>query len=228
VSADRDRLAAIRAEHERATHPDWRDVTTVGVLLAEIDRQERRWEGARKGLRHLMRQLRRADAERDRYRAAWQSARRRAAAYEVTDGLKSAVRVALEQHARADAAVAEAGALRDQTARLRAEVLREAADEIDATREGFPIAVWNGITWATAEMRRMAAAAPPADCPVPHRTTAEEDACDRAHGAANGGHSCCGHRESDHRVVMDGAGVFCAACQNAAWHPYRAENTEES
>jgi hypothetical protein len=221
VSADRDRLAAIRAELTEALQ---------GVEQALGERARYRFSGAevQAAADAVMPVIARLAAERDRYRAAWRSAQRRAAAYEVTDGLKSAVRVALEQHARADAAVAEAAALRDQTARLRAEVLREAADEIDATREGFPIAVWNGITWATAEMRRMAAAAPPADCPVPHRTTAEEDACDRAHGAANGGHSCCGHRESDHRVVMDGAGVFCAACQNAAWHPHRAENTEES
>lgn len=38
----------------------------------------------------------------------------------------------------------------------RAALLREAADRIDATREPFPIAVQNGITWATAELRRMA------------------------------------------------------------------------
>jgi uncharacterized coiled-coil DUF342 family protein len=40
VSADRDRLSQIRAEHERTTHPDWRDATTVGVLLTELDRAE--------------------------------------------------------------------------------------------------------------------------------------------------------------------------------------------
>ncbi|WP_432053690.1 hypothetical protein [Streptomyces sp. bgisy022] len=39
----------------------------------------------------------------------------------------------------------------------RAAVLRWAADRIDATRADFPIAVQNGITWATAEMRRHAA-----------------------------------------------------------------------
>jgi len=47
-----------------------------------------------------------------------------------------------------------------EIARLRADraaVLREAADRIDATRADFPIAVQNGITWATAEMRRHAA-----------------------------------------------------------------------
>jgi hypothetical protein len=42
----------------------------------------------------------------------------------------------------------------------RADVLREAADRIDQTREPFPIAVQNGITWATAELRRLAAEAP--------------------------------------------------------------------
>jgi hypothetical protein len=47
-----------------------------------------------------------------------------------------------------------------EIARLRADraaVLRWAADRIDATRADFPIAVQNGITWATAEMRRHAA-----------------------------------------------------------------------
>ena len=39
----------------------------------------------------------------------------------------------------------------------RAATLREEADRIDATRADFPIAVQNGITWATAEMRRHAA-----------------------------------------------------------------------
>ena len=39
----------------------------------------------------------------------------------------------------------------------RAAVLRVEADRIDATRAQFPIAVQNGITWATAELRRHAA-----------------------------------------------------------------------
>ncbi|MGN7136795.1 hypothetical protein [Streptomyces pseudogriseolus] len=39
----------------------------------------------------------------------------------------------------------------------RAATLREEADRIDATRADFPIAVQNGITWATAEIRRHAA-----------------------------------------------------------------------
>ncbi|MFF9758604.1 hypothetical protein ACF1G4_03385 [Streptomyces caelestis] len=42
----------------------------------------------------------------------------------------------------------------------RAAVLRAEADRIDATREDFPIAVRNGITWATAELRRHAAECP--------------------------------------------------------------------
>lgn len=49
---------------------------------------------------------------------------------------------------------------RDELKRLRvgrAAVLREEADRVDATRAGFPIAVQNGITWATAELRRHAA-----------------------------------------------------------------------
>lgn len=33
-----EREQQIRAEFERTTHPDWRDTTTVGVLLAELDR----------------------------------------------------------------------------------------------------------------------------------------------------------------------------------------------
>jgi len=36
--ADTDRLAAIRAEFERTTHPDWRDTTDFGWLLARVDR----------------------------------------------------------------------------------------------------------------------------------------------------------------------------------------------
>lgn len=39
----------------------------------------------------------------------------------------------------------------------RRAVLREEADRIDATRADFPIAVQNGIMWATAELRRHAA-----------------------------------------------------------------------
>lgn len=35
--ADTDRLAAIRAEFERTTHPDWRDTTDFGWLLARVD-----------------------------------------------------------------------------------------------------------------------------------------------------------------------------------------------
>jgi hypothetical protein len=31
-------LADIRARHERTTHPDWRDDTDTGQLLAEVDR----------------------------------------------------------------------------------------------------------------------------------------------------------------------------------------------
>ncbi|MEZ7005001.1 hypothetical protein [Streptomyces sp. AD55] len=38
-----------------------------------------------------------------------------------------------------------------------AAILVEEADRIDATRAQFPIAVQNGITWATAELRRRAA-----------------------------------------------------------------------
>ena len=38
----------------------------------------------------------------------------------------------------------------------KAAVLRAAADRIDGTREPFPTAVRNGITWATAELRRVA------------------------------------------------------------------------
>jgi hypothetical protein len=42
----------------------------------------------------------------------------------------------------------------------RPAILREAADRIDETRAPFPIAVQNGITWATAELRRHAAECP--------------------------------------------------------------------
>lgn len=34
----RERIAAIRAEFERTTRPEWRDVHPTGLLLAEIDR----------------------------------------------------------------------------------------------------------------------------------------------------------------------------------------------
>ncbi|MGW0012551.1 hypothetical protein ACWDVX_22750 [Streptomyces tendae] len=48
-------------------------------------------------------------------------------------------------------------ATRPQPANVdRAAILREEADRIDATRADFPIAVQNGITWATAELRRVA------------------------------------------------------------------------
>ena len=38
-----------------------------------------------------------------------------------------------------------------------AEVLLHAADAVQATRDPFPPGVWNGITWAVSELRRMAA-----------------------------------------------------------------------
>lgn len=89
-------------------------------------------------------------------------------------------RVALADQAKYDALVAEADRLRREGAALharaegidrqlaalqqqvaapvdRAAVLHEEADRIDATRADFPIAVQNGITWATAELRRHAA-----------------------------------------------------------------------
>ncbi|MFD6740739.1 hypothetical protein ACWHA6_37975 [Streptomyces anthocyanicus] len=62
----------------------------------------------------------------------------------------------------------------------RAAVLREEADRIDATRADFPVAVRNGITWATAELRRHAA-----ECPECGTT-----------GACNGG-PCPLHRVAD-------------------------------
>ncbi|MFE0472562.1 hypothetical protein ACFW2V_13205 [Streptomyces sp. NPDC058947] len=41
---------------------------------------------------------------------------------------------------------------------VQAAILREAADRIDGTKDGLPVAVRNGVTWATAELRRSAAA----------------------------------------------------------------------
>lgn len=72
-----------------------------------------------------------------RYRLAWQSARKRAAAYGLTDGLRSAVRVALEQHRRADRAEAERDALREQLAALTAGVTGD--DDALCSRCGGPI-----------------------------------------------------------------------------------------
>jgi hypothetical protein len=84
VSADRDRLAAIRARHEAMTHPDWRDVTTVGVLLTALDQ---------------------AGAEAADLREALTE--RRTAARKLAEH-------ADEVTAERDAALAEAGALRDK------------------------------------------------------------------------------------------------------------------
>jgi hypothetical protein len=74
----------------------------------------------------------------------------------------------------------------------RAAVLRAEADRIDATRADFPIAVRNGITWATAEMRRHAAECP--ECgttgacnggPCPLRRMADETATAETHACPN-------------------------------------------
>lgn len=61
-------------------------------------------------------------AERDRYQAAYRSARRRAAAYGLADSTRATVRVALEQHHRADKAETgrdEASARLEALARVR-------------------------------------------------------------------------------------------------------------
>jgi hypothetical protein len=184
VSADRDRLAQIRAEHERTTHPDWRDATTVGVLLTELDRAEAEtadlWEAL---------------------------AERRAVAQKLAEH-------ADEVTAERDAAVAEAAALRHQLAQAAETALRGAAicltDKV-VVAPGMP------------EDERA-------------RNRARLDVADELHAMAqeitaavtSPAGSCCGHDVTDHHSVMDGKGVFCAACQNASWHPYRAENTEES
>lgn len=41
MPANHDRIAAIRQAHEASTHPEWRDSTDVGVLLARIAELER-------------------------------------------------------------------------------------------------------------------------------------------------------------------------------------------
>ena len=73
----------------------------------------------------------------------------------------------------------------------RATVLREEADRIDATRADFPIAVQNGITWATAELRRHATECPQCGTtgacnggPCPLRRMADETATTETLAAA--------------------------------------------
>lgn len=80
-------------------------------------------------------ELGRLAAERDRFRAAWLSARGRAGAYKLADGLRHAVRVALEQFRRADAAEAERDAALSDAEQLRAECERR-AKEINLARDG--------------------------------------------------------------------------------------------
>lgn len=75
----------------------------------------------------------------------------------------------------------------------RAAILREEADRIDATREQFPVAVQNGITWATAELRRHAA-----ECPQCGTT-----------GACNGG-SCPLRRMAGEEQPATEARCTCA------------------
>ena len=77
----------------------------------------------------------------------------------------------------------------------RAAVLREEADRIDATRADFPIAVQNGITWATAELRRHAT-----ECPQCGTT-----------GACNGG-PCPLRRMADETATTGTQPETCAHC----------------
>jgi len=77
----------------------------------------------------------------------------------------------------------------------RAAVLREEADRIDATRADFPIAVQNGITWATAELRRHAT-----ECPQCGTT-----------GACNGG-PCPLRRMADETATTGTQPESCAHC----------------
>ncbi|MFI5687855.1 hypothetical protein [Streptomyces sp. NPDC051636] len=109
----------------------------------------------------------------------------------------------------------------DQTA-----VLRDAADRIDATRAPFPIAVQNGITWATAELRRLAGEAQQDEtrrcvCGEPetpstvHRTDgpcyaseAQQEPCGRPSAIptpCSAGDWCCeGPREAQQDPTQDG------------------------
>ncbi|MGW7630482.1 hypothetical protein ACWGKO_16325 [Streptomyces griseoincarnatus] len=80
----------------------------------------------------------------------------------------------------------------------RAAVLREEADRIDATRTDFPIAVQNGITWATAELRRMAG-----------ETATETPFTPPAHYRRDDGVDCCVH------TIPVGPGS-CPACREPA------------
>jgi hypothetical protein len=79
--ADTDRLATIRTSFEHTTHPDWRDTTDMGWLLGRVDQltaERDTHQSGREQLRAISRDHR---GERDRYRLAWQSARRRAEAW---------------------------------------------------------------------------------------------------------------------------------------------------
>lgn len=49
---------------------------------------------------------------------------------------------------------------------LLAEALLQAADAVQSTRDPFPPGVWNGISWAAQELRRMAAELKPDAEPV--------------------------------------------------------------
>jgi hypothetical protein len=65
-----------------------------------------------------------------------------------------------KQHERVCRVVAEIVEEAEQATppEVQAAILRDAADRIDETKDDFPIAVRNGVTWATAELRRSAAA----------------------------------------------------------------------
>ncbi|MER7053418.1 hypothetical protein [Streptomyces sp. NPDC000351] len=100
----------------------------------------------------------------------------------------------MAQCQRAERAEAEVEQLRAD----RAAVLCVEANRIDATRAQFPIAVQNGITWATAELRRHAAECPECgttaacnDGPCPLRRRADET-------AATDTGCWCGHAEHRH------------------------------
>ncbi|MFH9574254.1 hypothetical protein ACH4MG_27400 [Streptomyces sp. NPDC017454] len=99
-----------------------------------------------------------------------------------------------DAEADADAVLAVLPSPVDQAA-----VLREEADRIDATRAHFPIAVQNGITWATAELRRHAAECP--EC----GTTA----------ACNGG-PCPLRRRADETAATD-TGCWCGHAEHRHW-----------
>ncbi|MFF7142298.1 hypothetical protein ACFZB5_13750 [Streptomyces nodosus] len=122
-----------------------------------------------------------------------ESLRRGKIKLEQAEKIRSLERQVDEVQRQLGAEILRAGLAEAEVERMRAEraaVLREEADRIDATRAQFPIAVQNGITWATAELRRHAAECPQCGTtgacnggPCPLRRLADEAQSAEAHPA---------------------------------------------